>query len=49
MAGELGDYIKRIQEQTANFEKELEECDELISHTDRPVDKGNVTKSHSSR
>ena len=43
MGGELGDYIKKIQEQTAKFERELEECDELISHVDRPADKGIIS------
>ena len=43
MGGELGDYIKKIQEQTDKFERELEECDELISHADRPAEKGIIS------
>ena len=42
MPDELDNYIKRLQEQTSNFERELEECDELITHTDRPRHNGNV-------
>lgn len=40
MPDELDNYIKRLQEQTSNFERELEECDELIIHTDRPRHNG---------
>lgn len=33
MPEELNDYLRRLQDQSNKFEKELLECDELLKHS----------------
>jgi len=33
----MEDYVKRLQDQSSRFEKELEECDELLKDSDHTL------------